>query len=43
MDEENEAQRKRVDCKYSVLEARSPDSLIRDQVIIYVHNSNECC
>lgn len=43
MDEENEAQRKRVNGKYSIVEARSPGSLIHDPVITHVHNTNESC
>lgn len=43
MDEESEVQRKRVNGKYSILEARSPGSLIHDPVITHVHNPNGGC
>ena len=43
LDEESEVQRKRVNGKYSILEARSPGSLIHDPVITHVHNPNESC
>lgn len=34
---------KGVNCKYARLEARSPNSLIHDPIITYVHKPNESC